>query len=328
MFTIAEDLAKLRLEVSVDEADVGAVKVGQKASFTVSAYPSRRYPARITRVAFGSTKTDNVITYTTWLEVNNTDLSLRPGMTAASTIVATERNDVLLVPNTALRFTPAETAAAAPAASGSVVSKLMPRMPPRAGGRRPASTNGTAVRQIWVLQDGQAVAVAVTPGISDGRMTEVSGPDLKEGMAVITDQRAAGAAPVSERLAPTLDGAPEQPVTGAPGAMPLIRLRGITKTYGEGTTAFQALKGVDLDIHAGDFVAIMGPSGSGKSTAMNTLGCLDRPTTGAYHVPGRAGASRSHATSARGCGGATSASCSRASTCWRAPRRRKTWNCH
>jgi HlyD family secretion protein len=195
LFTIAEDLAQLRLEVAVDEADVGSVKVGQKASFTVSAYPSRRYPARITRVAFGSTKTDNVITYTTWLEVDNSDLSLRPGMTAASTIVATERNDVLLVPNTALRFTPAAAAIAAPAASGSVVSKLMPRMPPRSGGRRAAGNGNAAVRQIWVLQDGQAVAIAVTPGISDGRMTEVSGPDLKEGMAVITDQRAAGAAP-------------------------------------------------------------------------------------------------------------------------------------
>ncbi|MBK6361257.1 MAG: efflux RND transporter periplasmic adaptor subunit [Comamonadaceae bacterium] len=195
LFTIAEDLAQLRLEVAVDEADVGSVKVGQKASFTVSAYPSRRYPARITRVAFGSTKTDNVITYTTWLEVDNTDLSLRPGMTAASTIVATERNDVLLVPNTALRFTPAAAAVAAPAASGSVVSKLMPRMPPRSGGRRAAGNGNAAVRQIWVLQDGQAVALAVTPGISDGRMTEVSGPELKEGMAVITDQRAAGAAP-------------------------------------------------------------------------------------------------------------------------------------
>jgi len=91
---------------------------------------------------------------------------------------------------------------------------------------------------------------------------------------------------VSEPLAPTLEGAPEQPVTGAPGAIPLIRLRGITKTYGEGTTAFQALKGVDLDIHAGDLVAIMGPSGSGTSTAMNTLGCLDRPTTGAYLFQG------------------------------------------
>ena len=196
LFTVAEDLAKLRLEVSVDEADVGSVKVGQKASFTVSAYPSRRYPAKITRVAFGSTKTDNVITYTTWLEVDNTDLSLRPGMTAASTIVATERNDVLLVPNTALRFTPAAAGAAEPAAasSGSVVSKLMPRMP-RQGGRRAAGTSGAASRQIWILKDGQAVAMAVTPGISDGRMTEVSSPELKEGMPVITDQRASGAAP-------------------------------------------------------------------------------------------------------------------------------------
>jgi HlyD family secretion protein len=197
LFTIAEDLAQLRLEVAVDEADVGAVKVGQKASFTVSAYPARRYPARITRVAFGSTKTDNVITYTTYLDVDNTDLSLRPGMTAASTIVATERTDVLLVPNTALRFSPSQASAApTAAASGSVISKLMPRMPPRGGARRSAGNDATAAsRQIWILKDGQAVAMAVKPGISDGRMTEVSGPDLVEGMAVITDQRAAGAAP-------------------------------------------------------------------------------------------------------------------------------------
>jgi putative ABC transport system ATP-binding protein len=69
---------------------------------------------------------------------------------------------------------------------------------------------------------------------------------------------------------------------------PLIRLRGITKTYGQGQAAFQALKGVDLDIEAGDFVAIMGPSGSGKSTAMNTLGCLDVPTSGDYFFQGMA----------------------------------------
>ncbi len=70
--------------------------------------------------------------------------------------------------------------------------------------------------------------------------------------------------------------------TGTPPGVPLIRLRGVTKVYGEGALAFKALKGVDLDIGQGEFVAIMGPSGSGKSTAMNTLGCLDRPTGGQY----------------------------------------------
>jgi HlyD family secretion protein len=194
LFNIAEDLTQLRLEVNVDEADVGAVKVGQKASFTVSAYPSRRYPATITRVAFGSTKTDNVVTYITYLDVDNTDLSLRPGMTAAATIVATVRNEVLLVPNTALRFSPAQANTNAAASGGGLVSKLMPRMP-RTGGRRSAgSTNGGA-KQVWVLKEGKAVEVAVTTGISDGRMTEVSGPELQEGMAVITDQRAAEANP-------------------------------------------------------------------------------------------------------------------------------------
>lgn len=73
---------------------------------------------------------------------------------------------------------------------------------------------------------------------------------------------------------------------GGDSGVPLIRLQGVTKTYGEGGLAFQALKGVDLDIAQGDFVSIMGPSGSGKSTAMNTLGCLDRPTTGAYLFKG------------------------------------------
>ena len=78
------------------------------------------------------------------------------------------------------------------------------------------------------------------------------------------------------------DGSTERAAAGAATDVPLIRLRGVTKVYGEGALAFQALKGVDLDIARGDFVAIMGPSGSGKSTAMNTLGCLDTPTSGQY----------------------------------------------
>jgi len=201
LFSIAEDIAKLRLEVSVDEADVGSVQPDQKASFTVSAYPARRYPAKTTRVAIGSTKTDNVVTYTTTLAVDNTDLSLRPGMTASATIISTERTGVLLVPNTALRFSPsrddkeAATGAGAPAASsgGGVVSKLVPRMPRGGGGRKSAGGAGVAAKQVWVLKDGQAVAVPVTVGITDGRMTEISGEGIQEGLAVITDQRAAGA---------------------------------------------------------------------------------------------------------------------------------------
>jgi HlyD family secretion protein len=195
LFTVAEDLAKLRLQVNVDEADVGSVKVGQKASFTVSAYPSRKYPATITRVAYGSTTTDNVVTYVTYLEVDNTDLTLRPGMTASSTITSTERTNVLLVPNTALRFTPAQAASTPDAAksSGGIVSSLMPRMP-RSGARKSASGAGLS-RQVWVLQDGAAVAVGVTPGISDGRMTEITAGDLQAGMLVITDQRVAGTTP-------------------------------------------------------------------------------------------------------------------------------------
>ena len=126
LFTVAEDLTQLRLQVYVDEADVGSVAVGQKASFTVSAYPSRKYPATITRVAFGSTITDNVVTYLTYLDVDNTDLSLRPGMTATATITATQRNDVLLVPNTALRFTPADAGASSGRAGGQRRHRLQP----------------------------------------------------------------------------------------------------------------------------------------------------------------------------------------------------------
>ncbi len=194
LFSVAEDLGKLRLQVNVDEADVGKVQVGQKASFTVSAYPSRRFPATITRVAFGSTITDNVVTYVTYMDVNNTDLTLRPGMTASSTITATERTNVLLVPNTALRFNPTDgDTKAAKASGGGIVSSLLPRMP-RTGGQRKAGGNGPAAKKVWVLKGGVATAVAVTPGVSDGRMTEITGGDLQPGMLVITDQRSAGSA--------------------------------------------------------------------------------------------------------------------------------------
>ncbi len=190
LFTVAEDLSKLRLQVYVDEADVGTVRNGQHAIFTVSAYTSRKYPASITRVAYGSTITDNVVTYLTYLDVDNHDLSLRPGMTATATITAMQRNEVLLVPNTALRFTPTAADTTSAAAKTGIVSSLMPRAPKSNSKKSAADESSTAgARQVWVLRDGKAVAVAVTPGISDGRMTEITGGELIAGMPVIIDQK-------------------------------------------------------------------------------------------------------------------------------------------
>ena len=193
LFSVAQSLSQLQLEASVDEADVGAIKVGQKATFTVSSYPSRRFPAAIRRVAYGATTVNNVVTYVTTLDVDIADLSLRPGMTAVVTIVATERNNVWLVPNSALRFSPAAAAGSGQRESASILSKMMPR-PPR-GNTKMAGTDSRAAgaRPIWVLHDGQATALQVQTGISDGRMTEVSGEGLTAGLAIITDQRSAGA---------------------------------------------------------------------------------------------------------------------------------------
>jgi HlyD family secretion protein len=189
LFNLAEDLAKMTLQVNVDEADVGRVRESQKAAFTVAAHANRRYPATIARLRYGSTTKDNVVTYVADLDVPNPDLSLRPGMTATATITTAERTDALLVPNAALRYSPQ----AAPAANGggtAIVSQLMPR-PPRMGEPKRAGTDTSRARQVWVLKDGQPQAVAVTPGVSDGRLTEVTSEALQPGMDVIVDQSVA-----------------------------------------------------------------------------------------------------------------------------------------
>ncbi len=206
LMTIAEDLTKLSLEVNVDEADIGAVNAGQAASFTVSAWPDRHYPATIRRVAYGSTTTDNVVTYVTYLDVANPDLTLRPGMTASATITSTERAQVLTVPNTALRFTPTVDPAAAGSeggggtagppgggasgarGGGGILSRLLPRPPNHNLPRRAPPADGSHL--VWLLREGHAEPLAVRTGISDGRRTEVEAEGLAEGQPVIVDQRA------------------------------------------------------------------------------------------------------------------------------------------
>ncbi len=186
LFTLAEDLARMELQVKVDEADVGTVKLGQSASFTVSAWPGRNFPATIERVGLGSTITDNVVTYKTVLTVNNDDLALRPGMTATATIVTAQRDNALLVPNAALRFTPTK---ATPKADGSLVASLLPRPPSET--KRATATAVPGALQVWVLEGGEPRAVPVKTGVSNGRFTEITGGDLKPGMAVITEYQEA-----------------------------------------------------------------------------------------------------------------------------------------
>ncbi|MBL8665515.1 MAG: efflux RND transporter periplasmic adaptor subunit [Candidatus Odyssella sp.] len=186
LFTLAEDLKKMEIRVDVDEADVGAVGEGQTATFTVDAYPYRRFPARIRMLRFGSEVVQGVVTYKAVLTVDNSHLLLRPGMTATATITVSDVKDALLVPNAALRFSPS---AANPGGNRSLLQRLMPSGPPRSTASRPDARGPN--RTVWVLRNGAPAAVAVTVGLTDGRLTEIRTGELKPGDRVIVDAVAA-----------------------------------------------------------------------------------------------------------------------------------------
>lgn len=186
LFSIAEDLTKMELQVDVDEADVGQVQTGQTATFTVDAFPNREFPAKIEDLRFASEIVQGVVTYKAILSVDNSELLLRPGMTATAQISVKHVDDALLVPNAALRYAPPETD---DGDTRSFLRRIMPGPPRFRRSKQPVDTDS---RKLWVLRDGQAVAVTVKDGASDGRMTQVTGSDLKEGDLVITDQAATG----------------------------------------------------------------------------------------------------------------------------------------
>ncbi len=194
LFTLAEDLTKMQLQVDIDEADVGKVAEGDKASFTVEAYSSRQFPATISQVRYSPATVEGVVTYKAILTVDNTDLSLRPGMTATADITVDNVANALLVPNAALRYTPpAAPVAAQRQRGGGLLGLLMPAGGP--GGQRQRTTvtptGDTSERTIYVLRDGAPVAVHVKTGVSDGTRTEIVLGDLKEGDRVITGSRTA-----------------------------------------------------------------------------------------------------------------------------------------
>lgn len=201
LFTIAEDLRKMELLVSVAEADIGRVDVGQTATFSVDAWPTRTYTAQVKKVSFGATgtgttgtsgaaaTTGGVVTYSTELEVANDDLSLRPGMTATVDIEIVEKKDILTLPNAALRFDPVTAAEIGKPddTKRTLVQSLSPGGGHRwwRGSQPPKSSPRAKGPRVWTLKDGQPVEVLVQIGISDGRNTELLGNGLTEDMPLI-----------------------------------------------------------------------------------------------------------------------------------------------
>ncbi len=197
LFVIAEDLGAMELEVAIDEADVGQV-----ATFTVDAFPGETFPATIQRVDVGSnlsaqssssstttsTTSAQVVSYAATLSVSNPEQKLRPGMTATAEIITLRKDNVLLVPNAALRFTP--TSGAQQASGGGVTGALVPRRGRRGQESEKAATMTRGAKQTVYVKDadGKPQAIEVTTGDTNGQVTEVLSGGLKPGMEVITGQ--------------------------------------------------------------------------------------------------------------------------------------------
>jgi HlyD family secretion protein len=196
IFTIAQDLRKMEVHTNVAESDIGRLKPGMRVSFTVDAFPGEPFRGSIRDIRNAPQVVQNVVTYDAVIDVANDDLKLKPGMTATVSIVTDRRRDVIAVPNTALRFRPegaavagpiAVTATGAPAGAGQGRGERNRRRNPEGAGAGDddVATPVVVRRSVYVLVDGNPVRREVTTGLTDGRVTEVTGGELKEGEAII-----------------------------------------------------------------------------------------------------------------------------------------------
>lgn len=220
LFQIANNLSQMQVECSVDEADIGKVKEGQKVKFTVGAFPDENFAGKVSQVRYSPEVIQNVVTYTTIVEVNNPEMKLRPGMTATVSIVTGEARNALRVPNSALRYTPSLSAEE----MKQIIASLRPGSGERrgnsaqAGGSRQegfsrqdaqrpsggsqtftregAGTSGGQMRQfarVWIEdENGKLKPIFLKTGVTDNSYTEVTGGDLKEGQEVITGNVSGG----------------------------------------------------------------------------------------------------------------------------------------
>lgn len=183
LFEVAQDLRSIQLEAQVDEADIGQVKEGQQATFTVDAYRDRRFPAVIETLSFAPEEVDGVVTYKAVLAAANDDLALRPGMTATARITVEDYKQKLVVPNEALRFAPPKVETS----SGfSITQLILPRFP--RNNREKRDSTAVASKSVYVLRNGEAQQVKVETGATDGKKTIITSGELKPGDQVIIAQ--------------------------------------------------------------------------------------------------------------------------------------------
>jgi HlyD family secretion protein len=185
LFTIAEDLEKMQVDTSVAEADVGKLKAGMVATFTVDAYPTERFKGVVRQVRNAPTTVQNVVTYDAVIDVDNKEMKLKPGMTANVTFVYAEKDDVVKVPNAAMRFRPAPE----------LLAKLGVQVEAehvKGAPGKPRHDQAPDQRTVWVLRDAKPVMVPIKIGVTDGSVTEVTDGKLNVGEPVITDAQMTG----------------------------------------------------------------------------------------------------------------------------------------
>jgi HlyD family secretion protein len=191
LFVLAEDLRKMQVDTSVAESDIGKLQPGMEATFTVDAWPGERFKGAVRQIRNAPQTVQNIVTYDAVIDVENPELKLKPGMTANATFVYAHKDDVVRVPNAALRFRPPAELLGAGRGRGGRAAAGAPGAGAQAG-LRPAAPDQ---RVVWLLREGQPAPVRVTTGVSDGSVTEVAG-EVHEGDLLVTDATgAAGARP-------------------------------------------------------------------------------------------------------------------------------------
>jgi HlyD family secretion protein len=184
IFTIAQDLRAMEVHTNIAESDIGRLRAGMEATFTVDAYPTERFRGRIREIRNAPQVVQNVVTYDAVIDVANPDLKLKPGMTATVNMVSERRDGVLRVPNAALRFRPDPRATGVSGSRAATATAPAPVRPP--AGRDGAADRDPASRTVFVLEKGATVRREVKVGLSDGGFTEISGGELREGDLVVT----------------------------------------------------------------------------------------------------------------------------------------------